>query len=223
MKNRLTHATWQNVCISNYVSAGKSICLTADRLLCLSAYLTGCLLSTRSVCFGILYLLALQLCFSFQFYVRLPASPPFCPPLCLAVSSQSPRLAPDNATRTGNRGPQQSSVKVIETWLTGQAAYSFGGINVAEPQWQLLPTHLYSFAKKPLRGTLDCIHMSVYCIPLEKAKNKTQRVWSECSNLPQYWATNISSHPPGHAVKLTMSHLLINASNRAFLVPDGRD
>lgn len=55
-------------------------------------------------------------------------------PACLfgSVSSHPPRLTPDNATRVGNRGPQQSSVKVTETWLTGQVAYSFGGINAAE-------------------------------------------------------------------------------------------
>lgn len=68
--------------------SGRSICLTADRLLCLSAYLTGCPLSTCHVCFGILYLLALQpcssVCFSSYFYVCLPTSPPLCPPVCLA-------------------------------------------------------------------------------------------------------------------------------------------
>lgn len=220
MRKRLTHATWQNVCISNYLSAGKNICLTADRLLCLSAYLTGCLLSTRSICFGILYLLALQPCFSVFFFSVLCLSAyisTFLPTsLFGCVSSQSLRLTPDNATRAGNRGLQQSCVKVIETWLTGQAAYLFDRINVAEPQWQLLPTHLYSFAKKPLWDTLDCIHMSVYCIPLEKAKNKTQRVWSECSNSLQYWTTNILSYPSEHAVKLTMSHFVINVSNRLF-------
>lgn len=98
---------------------GKSICLTADRFLCLSAYLTGCLLSTRRVCFGILFLLALQPCFSVfsSSVLCLSAYMSTSLPACLlgSVSSHPARLTPDNATRASNRGMQQSSVKVIET------------------------------------------------------------------------------------------------------------
>lgn len=99
--------------------SGKSICLIADRLLCLSAYLTGCLLSTHRACFDILVLLALQPCFSVFF------SPQFCLsayiftslPACLlgSVSSQPLRLTPDNAPSASNRGVQQTHAKVIET------------------------------------------------------------------------------------------------------------
>ncbi len=140
------------ICISDWLSPVYSPCMFSYSLLACPASMFHCV-------------------FSPQFYVCLPTSPPLCAPPCLfgSVSSHPPRLTPDNATRASNRGLLQSSVKVIETWLTGQAAYSFGGINAAEPQWQLLPTHSQSFAKKAVEDTLDCIRMSVYSIPLERA------------------------------------------------------
>lgn len=75
------------------------------------------------------------LCLSAYIFTSAPAF------LLGSLSSHPPRLTPGNATRASNRGIQQSSVKVIETWLTGQPAHSAGEINAAEPQWQLLPTH----------------------------------------------------------------------------------
>lgn len=42
--------------------------------------------------------------------------------------------------------------------------------NAAESQWQLQPTHSFSCAKKASGDSVNCIHMSDYCIPLEKVK-----------------------------------------------------
>lgn len=139
------------ICISDWLPPVYSLCMFWYSLLACPASMFQHVFSSS------------VLCLSAYISTSLP------PCLFGSVSSHPPRLTPDNATGASNRGLQQSSVKVIETWLTGQAAYSFGGINAAEPQWQLLPTHSHSFAKKVVGDTLDCICMSVYCIPLERA------------------------------------------------------
>lgn len=136
-----------------------------------------------------------------------------------SVSSHPPRLTPDNATTVSKRGRQRSSVKVIQTWLTGQPAYSFGGINAAKLQWQLLPTHSHSLAKKAVEDTPDCFHKSGCSIPLEKAKNKPQRMTFESSVLLQYWGKNIFSKSPEHSLKATVSHCVWGARTDCF---DGR-
>lgn len=173
MTRRPTHPTWQNACISNYLSAGLAtvfVWLPTGFSVYLHIWLAvSCLLAVYVLVFSsCMPCIHVSVCF-FSSVLCLSAYISTSLPPCLfgSVSSHPPRLTPDNATRASNRGLQQSSVKVIETWLTGQAAYSFGGINAAEPQWQLLPTHSHCFAKKAVEDTLDCIRMSVYCIPLE--------------------------------------------------------
>lgn len=173
---RPTHSPWQNEWISNYLSAGQRrafVWLPIGFSVYLHIWLAvSCLLPVRVLVFSSC-LPCNHVSMSF-FSSVLCLSPAAC--LLGFVSRHPPRLTPDNAKGAGNRGMQQSSVKVIETWLTGQPAHSFGGINAVELQWQLLPTHSHRFAKKAVEDTLDCIHMSVCCIPLEKAKNKPQQM-----------------------------------------------
>ena len=142
--------------------------LMADRLLCLSAYPTGCLLPACCMCFGILHWLALHPCFSVSFLwvLCLSAYVSTSLPTCLfgSVSSHPPRLTPDNATWACNRGLQQYSMKVTKKKrVTGQAADSSWEINAVESQWQGQPAHSCSLLGKASSDTVDFVHMSVHC------------------------------------------------------------
>lgn len=218
MTKRPTHPTWQNACISNYLSAGLArvfVWLPRGFSVYLHIWLAvSCLLTAYVLVFSTcLPCNHASLCvFPPQFHVfsaYISTSLSAC--LFGSVSSHPPRLTPDNATRAGNKGLQQSSVKVIETWLTGQAAYSFGEINAAEAQWQLLPTHSHSFAKKAAEDTLDCIRMSIYCIPFQKTKNKPRL--KPCERFTT--VLNIFSKSPEHAMKVTMSHFVCSLCVRS--------
>lgn len=69
------------------------------------------------------------------------------------------------------------------------------------------PTHAAS-PKKAVEDTPDRIRMSVYCIPLEKAKNKLcMRLCERWISL-QYLTKDIFSSPPECAMRVTMSHFV---------------
>lgn len=97
------------------------------------------LLSPHNISFSDLELSFILCCcfFPHHFYVFPVSSPPsthwfvwlfVCPPRWdWHLTMQQ---------RAGNRGLHQSSVKVIDTWLTGQVARMFGGINSMQSKWQ---------------------------------------------------------------------------------------
>lgn len=137
MAKRPTYPTWQDAWISICLLVWQeylSECRQASLFICISDWLSPVylpcmfwysLLACPATMFQCVFSSSV-LCLSANISTSLPA--------CLfgSVSSHPPRLTPDNATRAGNKGLQQSSVKVTETWLTEQASYSFGGINAAE-------------------------------------------------------------------------------------------
>lgn len=133
MTKSSTRPTWQDACISNYLSASLAsvfFWLPTGSSVNLHIWLAvSCLLC---VCFGIPCLLALQPCFSvfLFFYVSLSLSPPLCPPVCLPLCLANHRdwhltLQQNHVTEVCN-GLVWRSLK--HDWQDKQVT-CFGGIN----------------------------------------------------------------------------------------------
>lgn len=181
---RTAHLSWQYACISNYLSAGLETVFVQLPTAC-SVYLhiwlaVSCLLSAAYVLVFFARLSCSRVFFASLLFVSQHLH--LCLPVCLALCLATHRdwHLTTHPKRVAGRGLRRFSVKVSETWLTGQGAYSFRRINALEPLWQFLPTRSRKLCQKGGPGHTGLHPYVILQHTSGKAQNKPRGQLCEC-------------------------------------------